>query len=73
MLNCLGNITQFNIFLLCVEGEDYIILVYDITASGLNDTLWAPTFFMPSIDNVLDVATHLSLFRNIDTAEMFHN
>ena len=28
---------------------------------------------MPSIDNVLDVATNLSLFRNIDTSEMFHN
>ena len=40
------------------KGENDIRLVYDLTASGLNDALWAPIFCMPSVDNVLTVATH---------------
>ena len=36
------------------KGEDDIRLVYDLTASGLNDALWVPNFWMPSVGNVLD-------------------
>ena len=62
------------IALFCVpKGEDDIRLVYYLTASGLNDALWYPTFLMTFVDNVLDVATHSSWFRDIYAAEMFHN
>ena len=54
-------------------GEDDIILVYYLTASGLNDALWTPTFWMPLLENILDVATNSSWFRDMDAAEMFHN
>ena len=40
------------------NGEGDIILVYDLTASGLNGALWDPTFWMPLVENVLDVATN---------------
>ena len=43
-----------------LKGEYDIRLVYDITASVLNDDLWVPIFLMPSVDNVLDVATRFS-------------
>ena len=55
------------------KGEDDIRMVYNITALVLNYALWYPKFWMPSVDNVLDVATHSSWFRDIDVAEMFHN
>ena len=32
-----------------------------------------PTFWMPSVDKVLDVATHFSWFEYIDATAMFHN
>ena len=38
--------------------EDDIIMVYYLTALGLNDELWDPTFCMPLVDNELDVATY---------------
>ena len=55
------------------KGEDDTILLYDLMASGLNNVLWEPTFWMTSVDNVLAVSTNFSCFRDIDAAEMFHN
>ena len=55
------------------KGENDIRLVYNLNASGLNDVFGEPTFCMPLVDNVLDVATHLSCFGDINAAEMFHN
>ena len=40
------------------KGEDDIRLVYYLMALVLNAYLWEPTFWMKSVDNVLDVATH---------------
>ena len=54
------------------KGEYDIRLVYDIAALILNAALWSLTFWMPLLDNVLGVATHLSWFGDIDAAEMFH-
>ena len=55
------------------KGEDNIILVYYITALGLDDALWAPTFLMPLVDNVFEMANDSSRFGDIDAAEIFHN
>ena len=48
-------------------------MVYDLTACGLNDALWAPTFWMPTVLSVLDCATHSSWFGDVDAGEMFLN
>ena len=48
-------------------------MVYDLTASGLNDVLWVPNFWMPSVGNVLDCCTHASWFGDVDAGEMFLN
>ena len=48
-------------------------MVYDLTASGLNDALWIPSFWMPSVKNVLDCAIHSSWFGDVDVGEMFLN
>ena len=55
------------------KGEDDIRMVYDLTASGLNEVLWAPSFWMPTIQNVLDCATDTSWFGDVDAGEMFLN
>ena len=58
----------------CVpKGENDIRMVYDLTACGLNDALWAPTFWLPTMQNVLDCATHSSWFSDIDAGDMFLN
>jgi hypothetical protein len=55
------------------KGEDDIRLVYDLTACGLNEALWAPNFWMPTIMNVLDCASSDSWFGDVDAGEMFLN
>lgn len=55
------------------KGKDDIPMVYDVTACGLNDALWAPGFWMPTIMNVLDCATAASWFGDVNAAEMFLN
>ncbi len=55
------------------KRESDIQIVYDLTKSGLNAALWAPTFCMPTVTNVLDCATHSSWFGDVDAGEMFFN
>jgi hypothetical protein len=55
------------------KGDDDIRMVYDFTASKLNDALWAPNFWLPTIGNVLDCTTHSSWFGDVDAGEMFLN
>ena len=55
------------------KGEYDTRLVYYLTASGLKDALWNPTFWMTLVENVLDMYNHSSWFKYMDAAEMFHN
>ena len=53
------------------KGDEDIRIVYHLTACGLNEALWAPSFWMPTINNVLDCACASSWFGDVDAAEMF--
>ena len=68
-----GLVKSLTSFFAVPKGDSDIRVVYDLTACGLNEALWAPSFWMPTVDNVLDVATHKSWFSDIDAAEMFLN
>ena len=68
-----GLVLSLTSFFHVPKGEDDIRMVYDATACGLNDALWAPGFWMPTIMNVLDCATADSWFGDVDAAEMFLN
>ena len=48
-------------------------MVYDLIASGMNDELWDPIFWMQLVENLFDVAIHLYWFGDMDVAKMFHN
>ena len=69
----LGAVLSLTSYFHVPKGEDDIRMVYDATACGLNDALWAPTFWMPTILNVLDAATETSWFGDVDAGEMFLN
>ena len=68
-----GLVLSLTAYFHVAKGEDDIRMVYDLTASGLNEVLWAPSFWMPTIQNVLDCATHTSWFGDVDAGEMFLN
>ena len=55
------------------KGHDDIRLVYDGTKSGLNDCVFAPNFYMPSIDSMLMTVDLNSWFGDNDLGEMFLN
>jgi len=53
-------------------GTD-IRVVYDATQYGLNDALWAPNFFLPTVDSILRNACGSTWFEDIDLGKMFLN
>ena len=55
------------------KGEDDIRIVYDASVCGLNDALWCPNCFLPTIDSVLRNAGSETWFGDIDLGEMFLN
>ena len=55
------------------KGEHDIRLVYNMTSSGLNDALWAPSFWLPVVEDVLECACHSSWFGDIDAGDQFLN
>ena len=55
------------------KAKTDIRVVYDATACGLNDSLWAPNFFLPTVDSILRNASSSTWFGDIDLGEMFLN
>jgi hypothetical protein len=55
------------------KGEEDIRMVYDGTASGLNDSLWVPRFAMPTIRTHLRGVEPGTFMADVDIGEMFLN
>ena len=55
------------------KGKDDIRIVYDGTKCGLNDCVWAPNFFLPSVDSLLMYTSTSTWFADLDLGEMFLN
>ena len=53
-----STVLSLTAFFYVPKGEDDIRLVYNLTKLGMNDYLWAPTFCILSVDNVLGDAAH---------------
>ena len=68
-----GSIESLTHYFAVPKGENDIRMVYDLTASGFNDALWAPRFWMPTMLNVVDCATDASWYGDVDVGEMFLN
>ena len=55
------------------KGDSDIRVVYDGTFSGLNDSLWAPNFFLPSARHAGELLNFDSWLSDMDFGEFFHN
>ena len=48
-------------------------VVFNGTSSGLNDAIWAPSFWLPTADTALRKLQHSSMMIDFDLGEMFLN
>lgn len=55
------------------KGESDIRMVYDGTKSGLNGSIWAPWFALPTIETHLRFVGPDSFMGDMDIGDMFHN
>jgi hypothetical protein len=55
------------------KGDSDIRLVYDGSSSGLNDALWAPSFWMPTAETAVRVISFYSYLFDSDIGECFLN
>ena len=55
------------------KGERDIRMVYDATASGLNAAVWAPTFWLPTINTLVRSLDSSSWMTDRDMGDMFLN
>jgi len=68
-----GFVKSLTSFFAVAKGEDDIRIVYDATKSFLNEAIWAPNFFLPTVDSVLRNSTTETWYGDIDLGEMFLN
>jgi hypothetical protein len=68
-----GFVRSLTSFFAVPKGIDDIRVVYDATKSGLNDAIWAPNFFLPTMSSVLNNADDTTFYGDIDIGEMFLN
>ena len=55
------------------KGETDIRVVFDGTSSGLNESLWAPNFFLPTARDAGLLLSYSTFMADVDFGEMFHN
>ena len=55
------------------KGKDDIRVVYDASKCRLNNAVWAPNFYLPSVDTILRSVEATTFYGDIDLGEMFLN
>ena len=55
------------------KGDDDIRMVYDATANKLNEAVWVPTFWLPTIDSLVRAVCSSSWMTDRDVGDMFLN
>lgn len=68
-----GTIESLMSFFDVPKGRDDIRMVYDGSKSGLNDSLWAPWFPLPTVDCLVRSLEPGYFMADNDVGEMFHN
>ena len=69
----LGKVDSLTGFFAVPKRNSDIRLVYDATKCGLNHTIWAPSFWLPTIDTTLSQVPVGGFMADIDLGEMFLN
>jgi hypothetical protein len=68
-----GFVKSLTSFFSVPKGEDDVRMVYNGTESGLNDSIWIPRFFLPTLEthlHAVDEDTHMA---DADVGECFLN
>lgn len=68
-----GYVTSLTGYFAVPKAGTDIRVVYDATKCGLNEAVWAPNFFLPTVDSILRNACSMTWFGDIDLGEMFLN
>ena len=68
-----GHVLSLTGFFAVSKGSSDIRVVYDATQCGLNDSLWAPNFFIPSVDSLLATMKFDTWSADVDLGDMFLN
>ena len=68
-----GRVKSLTAYFQVPKGTSDLRIVYDGTSSGLNDSLWAPSFWMPTPDTAMRQISFYSFCVDIDLGEMFLN
>jgi len=68
-----GEVCSLTAYFSVPKGSDDIRMVYDATASGLNACLWAPNFWLPSAEGLVDRMDSTSWMGDLDMGEQFLN
>jgi hypothetical protein len=68
-----GDVRSLTSYFAVPKGSDDIRMVYDATASGLNDALWAPNFWLPSAEGLVEAMEVMSWMGDLDMGEQFLN
>lgn len=68
-----GRIDSLMSFFNVPKGKDDIRMVYDGTKSGLNESLWAPWFPLPTAHSLIRALEPGYFMADNDVGEMFHN
>ena len=66
-------IKSFIKFFAVPKGEDDIRMVYDATANKLNECVWVPSFWLPTIDSLVRALDKNSWMTDRDVGDMFLN
>jgi hypothetical protein len=70
---CKGTVTSLTSYFSVPKGDQDIRLVYDASKSGLNKSLWAPNFGLPTVDTLTRGITSKFWMGDLDIGEMFLN
>jgi hypothetical protein len=68
-----GLVPALTLFFAVPKGALDICMVYDDTASGLNEDLWTPWFALPTVESHLRVVEPGTYMVDVDLGEMFLN
>ena len=55
------------------KGDTDIRMVYDATCNGLNDSIWVPSFRLPTLNNHLRAVDSGTFMSDVDVGEIFLN
>ena len=68
-----GQVLSLTRFFAVPKGDADIRMVYDASVSGLNDSLWVPSFVLPGVDSLTDSMGPGSWMGDLDMGEEFLN